>query len=244
MNNQELIKITNQNGIETVNARELHSFLESKRQYANWIKQKIKKYSFAENADYIRFNNFVKGDLNTGYGNKTTTEYHISIDMAKELSMVENNDKGKQARQYFIECEKRLKENKTDSRYDKLTGIIETMLEMIKDDRKRIEKLETDFKALPKPTTQNINPQEDYNRYQHLVVSKIAKYFTTKPKHINHILYELGYQYLYNHTYKATDKGVKHSIVVSGIYGDCLAWDKVVRQIIKEYIIDNEVKLF
>jgi len=48
----ELIKIEKKNGIETVNARELHEFLESKRQFADWIKQRIENYSFVESQDY------------------------------------------------------------------------------------------------------------------------------------------------------------------------------------------------
>ncbi len=54
-----------------INARELHKILENKRQFANWIKQRIEQYGFVENKEYIRFNNFVKGDQK-GYGNKTT----------------------------------------------------------------------------------------------------------------------------------------------------------------------------
>lgn len=75
-----------------INARELHRALNSKRQFANWIKQRIMQYEFIEGTEYIRFNNFVKAD-NNGFGNKTLIEYYITIDMAKELCMVENNEK-------------------------------------------------------------------------------------------------------------------------------------------------------
>lgn len=103
----ELIKIEEKNGIETVNARELYDFLESKRQFANWIKSKIEKYNFIENQDFT-LNKIV-------IGKTTQIDYYLSIEMAKELSMVENNEKGKQARQYFIECEKRLKNNNSNN---------------------------------------------------------------------------------------------------------------------------------
>lgn len=96
----ELIKLTkNEQGIETVNARELHEFLESKRKFADWIKQRIESFDFTENVDYVTFSQ------NRESGGRSI-EYHISIDMAKELSMLERNDKGKQARLYFIECER------------------------------------------------------------------------------------------------------------------------------------------
>jgi phage anti-repressor protein len=88
--------------IQTVNARELHGFLGSNKQFSNWITERIKKYGFTENVD------FVIANLKS-LANQTLKEYHVSIDMAKELSMVERNDQGRQARQYFIECEKKLK---------------------------------------------------------------------------------------------------------------------------------------
>ena len=92
-----------------INARELHEALENKRQFSDWIKQRINKYEFLENQDFIRFHNFVKGD-EKGFGNKSTNEYYITIDMAKELCMVENNQIGRKIRRYFIEAEKRYKE--------------------------------------------------------------------------------------------------------------------------------------
>lgn len=100
----ELIKITEQNGKKAVSARELHSFLESKRDFSNWIKDRIEKYGFIENQDYELLNNFGE---QSGRGGHNKIEYALSIDCAKEISMVEGNEKGKQARRYFIECEKK-----------------------------------------------------------------------------------------------------------------------------------------
>lgn len=100
-------KTINGEKINTINARLLHKELESKQQFTDWIKNRIEKYGFIEKEDYIRFHNFMKGDEN-GYGNKKTTEYYVSLDMAKELCMVENNEKGRQWRKFFIECQKSL----------------------------------------------------------------------------------------------------------------------------------------
>jgi len=99
----DLIKIENKNGIETVNARELHEFLESKQDFSTWVKGRIKKYDFSANIDFICFHKKMEAN------NATIIDYHISLDMAKELSMVENNEKGREARRYFIECEKKAK---------------------------------------------------------------------------------------------------------------------------------------
>lgn len=103
---EELIKITESNGKKAVNARELHDFLESKRDFSNWIKDRIEKYGLVENEDYVVFANFGENSK----GGRPQIEYALSVDAAKELSMVEGNEKGKQARRYFIECEKVLKE--------------------------------------------------------------------------------------------------------------------------------------
>ena len=102
----ESIKITEQNGERAVNARELHQFLEVKSDFNNWIKNRISDYGFTENQD---FEVFVKNNENS-QGGRPLKEYIISIDMAKELSMVERNEKGKLARLYFIEMEKKAKE--------------------------------------------------------------------------------------------------------------------------------------
>lgn len=89
---------------QTVNARELHAFLENRDHFSTWIKDRISQYGFVENQDFVRYLENSKKPL----GGRPSMEYALSLDMAKELSMVERNAKGKQARQYFIDCEKRL----------------------------------------------------------------------------------------------------------------------------------------
>lgn len=95
-----LIKITEHNGKQAVSARELHAFLESKQDFTTWIKNRIDKYELINGVDYT-LHKFVER-------NSWKHEYALTIDAAKELSMVEGNEKGKQARRYFIECEKQL----------------------------------------------------------------------------------------------------------------------------------------
>ena len=92
---------------QTVNARELHAFLEVGKDFATWMKDRIEKFEFVDGIDYVKFSpNLGK----TSNGGRPTVEYALSLGMAKELSMVERNAKGKQARLYFIECEKIAKE--------------------------------------------------------------------------------------------------------------------------------------
>lgn len=104
---EELIPISEKDGKRAVSARDLHSFLESKRDFSNWIKDRIDKYDLVENVDYVVFNKFGENPN----GGRPQIEYALTVDAAKELSMVEGNEKGKQARRYFIECERKLKES-------------------------------------------------------------------------------------------------------------------------------------
>ena len=92
--------------VQTVNARELHVFLGNGDMFANWIKNRIEKYGFVENQDFVSFLKTTKKPN----GGRPSREYYITLDMAKQLTMVENNEKGMQARQYFIECEKQLRQ--------------------------------------------------------------------------------------------------------------------------------------
>ena len=92
---------------QTVNARELHAFLQSKQDFSTWIKNRIEQYDFVENQDFVLASENSEASLHGGHNR---LDYFLSLDMAKELAMVERNDKGKQARQYFIECERKLRE--------------------------------------------------------------------------------------------------------------------------------------
>ena len=106
----------NGNTVETVSARELHEFLGSKQDFSTWVKNRIERYEFVENQDYIKVVENHAPQKNGAEKSMTydswqgRIEYFVSVGMAKELAMVENNDKGSQARKYFIECEKKLKE--------------------------------------------------------------------------------------------------------------------------------------
>lgn len=88
--------------VQTINARDLHAFLEVGKDFSNWIKDRISLYGFVEHVDYVVF---AKTGENSS-GGRPQREYSLTLDMAKELSMVERNANGKQARQYFIQCER------------------------------------------------------------------------------------------------------------------------------------------
>ena len=98
----ELIKINSNN---TVSGRELHKFLEIGTRFDKWF-IRMCEYGFNENDDFIR----VAQKCPTLGGTQTIIDYAITLDMAKEISMLQRSEKGKQARTYFINCEKKLKE--------------------------------------------------------------------------------------------------------------------------------------
>lgn len=84
-----------------VNARDLHAVLGVGKDFSTWIKDRIEKYGFTEGEDYSP----TLGNRSFGFG-KPKTEYHLSLDMGKELAILEGNEQGRKARRYFIEMEK------------------------------------------------------------------------------------------------------------------------------------------
>lgn len=100
------------------NARDLHATLEVGRQFSHWIQERIEQYGFVEGEDFI----IVKGkleqpnlakspddisdDFSAEFG-RPQVNYHLTLDMAKELAMIENNPRGREVRRYFIRMERR-----------------------------------------------------------------------------------------------------------------------------------------
>lgn len=97
----EIIKVNYDNERPTVSAKELHNFLEINTRFNVWFPRMI-AYGFSENVDFARLSQ----KCDTLGGTQEMVDYQLTIDMAKELCMIQRNDKGKEARQYFIEIEK------------------------------------------------------------------------------------------------------------------------------------------
>lgn len=98
----ELIPIQDRDGIQAVMGRDLHKFLEVSERYTQWF-ARMEEYGFLAGQDFIR-------ETGKSTGGRPSVNHIINLDMAKEISMIQRTDKGKQARQYFIECERRAKE--------------------------------------------------------------------------------------------------------------------------------------
>ena len=108
MNTQLIPTVSGQLDNQTqalVNAKDLHEFLGVETKFRDWIKRRIADYGFTQAVDFCEISTL----SNRGFWPAESKDYLLSLDMAKELCMVERNDKGRQARRYFIEMEKQAK---------------------------------------------------------------------------------------------------------------------------------------
>lgn len=118
-----LIPLTNNDGAQAVMGRDLHKFLEVGAEYRHWFPRMV-EYGFFAGQDYTVKIDRVQDSLGR---EREATNHVISLDMAKEISMIQRTDKGKQARQYFIECERRAKQPTAElSKMDVLKMALET----------------------------------------------------------------------------------------------------------------------
>ena len=192
---EEIIKITEENGRRAVNARDLHQFLGSNRQFADWIKNRIEKYGFVENQDFEVFHNSVKNSN----GGRPSTEYALSIEMAKELSMVENNDRGRQARKYFIECENVAKEqHRIPATYAEALRLAAEQQERIEDQQKAIQQSAREIVALSETITEMQPKVSYYDKIlasrATLTVTQVAQDYGMSAKAFNILLRNFGIQ--------------------------------------------------
>ena len=161
-----------------VNARDLHSFLQVGKRFASWIQERIGKYEFVENEDFVAISQnreIQENDCFPNSGSKrgghNRVEYHLTLDMAKELSMVENNDKGREARRYFIAMEKKalaamiepVVEYITLQQYEELAKIVSTIGSMFHFRLKASWWLWAELKSLTGATTARKIPKQCFD---------------------------------------------------------------------------------
>ena len=119
-----------------LSGRELHEFLEIRTKYKDWFRRMV-EYGFEEESDFIRV---AQKRATNNLKNPVTTviNHAISLDMAKEISMIQRTEKGKIARQYFINCEKKLKEVKKLSPME----LMELQFKTLKEQKEKIAQVE------------------------------------------------------------------------------------------------------
>ncbi|MBK1874627.1 antA/AntB antirepressor family protein [Marinobacter sp. 1-3A] len=160
-NNAVEIIHENRNGQarEFCDARELHSALKVETRFATWFERRVSEYQFVEGQDYFPF----LGNRNDSRKGKARAEYQISLNMAKELAMVERTEVGRQVRQYFIQVEeyaRRMLEEQANQ-----VQPIEQVKDRIKDNGKFkfLIILQEQSRATAKKLSQETDPVERYN---------------------------------------------------------------------------------
>ncbi|MBF2618126.1 phage antirepressor KilAC domain-containing protein [Listeria seeligeri] len=194
---QELIAThQNESGDLIVSARELHEFLGVKTKYKDWFPRMV-EYGFVENTDFIT----MAQKRATAQGNETTYfDHHIKLPMAKEISMIQRTEKGKQARRYFLAVE---------AAWNSPEMIMSRALEIANQQQQQMisELAELEPKAqyydlvLQSPTL--------------IKVTEIAKDYGFSARHLNSLLSDQGIQYNLSGTWflrqQYADKGYTHS---------------------------------
>lgn len=181
-------------GERIVDGRELHAFLKVGRDFTTWMKERIQKYGFVLGEEYSP----VLGKTPEG-GGRPATEYILKLDMAKELCMVENNAKGREARRYFIEVEKKFKSAYVPSY-------------MIDDPVKRAQKWIEEQRAKQEIETKALMLEQRVAEYEPKIsyldqilkskgtvtITQIAKDYGMSGKALNEILHEERVQFKQN----------------------------------------------
>lgn len=240
-----------------INARELHQLLKNKRKFADWIKQRIEQYGFVENSEYIPFHNFVKGDKN-GFGNKSIKEYYVTIGMAKELCMVENNEIGKKLRRYFIETEKRYRQIIQNP--SNIFDFMRLALDQIEMNESKIDKVEgiaianklelENLKQYATNEIQEIKSKIDVIiKKEYCLASDIAQqleiYSENNLPHSNLIgavARQLGYKNTYKHYYEDENIAIVPDISKGKNFWQVYYKEKAVHTIIK-WFHENKTKI-
>ena len=158
-----------ENGMTT--ASQLYSFLElNPSNFSKWCNRNIKNNKFAtENVDYFRF--VLEYESANNIKTKTRTDYHLTSDFAKKLSMTGNSERHEQARDYFIACEQGLKiattklksqQNNLEPLFDAITTLTQTIASM-----------QQDISSIKKSSQKKKLPEKKYSRWKTNTFSKL-----------------------------------------------------------------------
>lgn len=196
----ELIKIVERDGKKLVSARELHEFLEVGRDFSNWIKQSIDFGSFDLGLDFttIGYNYLDEVVEENGVAKKgesdnqlvTKRDYVLTLDMAKEISMIQRSEKGKQARQYFIECEKKLLEPKSEM--ELILQGYQTLMNRVEAQKEEIGRKAEQIKELAPAASYAKEVLQSANNW---TITTIASELGMTAQKLNQTLRELKIQY-------------------------------------------------
>ena len=197
-----MIKVTEQNGDQLVDARELWNGLESKRKFGDWIKKKVVNNPFfVENEDYTSFHNIV----NRANGGNKQVDYILTLDTAKKVAMSEQTEKGAEVRNYFLDVEKKYINNILPSNLpDALELYAKTLREKEVIDKKVIAQKQLIYEKESILLIQAPIMIEHKNITEFMTTTTIAKSFKMKIQDLNIELELLGIQYKHNNVWYLT----------------------------------------
>lgn len=234
----DLIKITTKDGKQLVSARELHDFLGIGVHFSTWMKRMC-EYGFEEDIDFS-----ILKSSNPNGGIAKIDDYVITIDMAKEISMIQRTEKGKQARLYFIECEKKLKE--VDVKANLLLSIYNGGQEGIAA-AKKLTELEVEEATKPLLSKAEfydkvLNPTDEENGFTKLLTTtEVAKDLGMTARQLNNILHEKRIIYKKGKTWVLYSKydhliSEKYCDYFINEFGNLLKWTEKGRKFIIELL--------
>lgn len=174
-----LIKVSYDNDQPTVSARELHDFLEVKTAYKDWF-PRMCDYGFSEGIDFCSF-------LSESHGGRPAQDAQLTIDMAKEICMLQRNDRGKQARKYFLELEKDW--NSPEKVMARALQIADRKIRLLEDENAQQKQLLAEYRL--KASYYDVVLQTK----DALSASEIAKDYGKSAKWLNNLLHDKGVQY-------------------------------------------------
>jgi anti-repressor protein len=199
---QHLLNLREQDGKTVISARELYEFLEIGTDFTNWCKRMF-EYGFMETIDFTPI-------LEKSKGGRPSADYALTIDCAKEISMLQRTEKGKEARQYFIECEKRLHQPPSIA---EMTITVIKSLEMDVEQYKMRLVRANDTILLQAPKVRYVDEVLDATNL--IPATIIAKDLGMSAKELNKKLHQKGVIYRQGQTWvlysKYQDKGYTHS---------------------------------
>ena len=182
----EIITINYEGEEPTVNGRELHNALQVKTAYKDWF-PRMCEYGFVEGIDFSSF-------LSVSSGGRPATNHQLSIDMAKQLCMIQRTDKGRECREYFLKIEKA---------WNSPEAIMSRAIQLANRRLDELMHIHQQDQATIAIQTQQIAELQPKANYTDLVlscqdavnISVIAKDYGWSAQKMNEYLYQKGIQY-------------------------------------------------